>query len=179
MTPAGFATRAVALLVDAAILNAVALALLGGLWLAGSVVGIDIDVRAVVAGLLAGAAWFLLLGVYLVTFWVLTGQTPGMRAMGVRVVDAHGGRLGFPRAIERLGAMVLAALPAGAGFLLILVDDRRRGLHDRLAGTLVLHTAGRRAAHAGTTVEEAPASLPRPGAVATIGRPHRPGAAGR
>jgi uncharacterized RDD family membrane protein YckC len=37
--------------------------------------------------------------------------------------------------------MYAAAIPLGAGFLLILVDDRRRGLHDRIAGTLVIHSA--------------------------------------
>ena len=30
-------------------------------------------------------------------------------------------------------------LTLGVGFLLVLVDDRRRGLHDRMAGTLVIH----------------------------------------
>jgi uncharacterized RDD family membrane protein YckC len=34
--------------------------------------------------------------------------------------------------------LTLAALPLFAGFLLILVDDRRRGLHDRLARTVVV-----------------------------------------
>jgi uncharacterized RDD family membrane protein YckC len=33
---------------------------------------------------------------------------------------------------------VVAAIPLFAGYLLILVDDRRRGLHDRLAGTVVV-----------------------------------------
>ena len=35
--------------------------------------------------------------------------------------------------------MVLAAIPLCAGFLLILVDDRRRGLQDVLARTVVLY----------------------------------------
>jgi hypothetical protein len=32
---------------------------------------------------------------------------------------------------------VIAAIPLFAGYLLILVDDRRRGLNDRIAGTVV------------------------------------------
>ena len=42
------------------------------------------------------------------------------------------------RSLLRFGALVLAALPLFAGFLPILVDDRRRGVHDMLAGTVVV-----------------------------------------
>ena len=34
--------------------------------------------------------------------------------------------------------MVLAAIPLFAGYLLILVNDRRRGLQDLLAGSVVI-----------------------------------------
>ncbi len=52
-----------------------------------------------------------------------------------------GGALRPARALFRLGALVLAALPLFAGFLTILVDDRRRGLQDMLAGTVVVAAA--------------------------------------
>jgi uncharacterized RDD family membrane protein YckC len=42
------------------------------------------------------------------------------------------------RAIRRVGGFVLALLPFGAGFLPVLFDPQRRGLHDRIAGTVVL-----------------------------------------
>jgi len=59
--------------------------------------------------------------------------------MRIRVVLAKdGGRLRPGRALVRLGALVLAALPLFAGFLTILVDDRRRGLQDMIAGTVVV-----------------------------------------
>jgi uncharacterized RDD family membrane protein YckC len=35
--------------------------------------------------------------------------------------------------------LVLSIIPLGAGFVPVLFDDRRRGLHDRLARTLVIH----------------------------------------
>jgi uncharacterized RDD family membrane protein YckC len=38
----------------------------------------------------------------------------------------------------RLGALVLAVIPLFAGLLPILVDPRRRGLQDMLAGTVVV-----------------------------------------
>ena len=41
-------------------------------------------------------------------------------------------------ALLRLAGLTLAAIPLFAGFLPILVDDRRRGVHDMLAGTVVV-----------------------------------------
>ena len=77
---------------------------------------------------------------YFVTFWSATGQTPGDRVMGILVISADGERRLRPRrSVVRLVGMVLAALPCFAGYLLILVDDRRRGLHDRLARTVVVY----------------------------------------
>jgi len=45
------------------------------------------------------------------------------------------------RALVRFGGVVLCAIPLGAGFLPILTNERRRGLHDRLARTVVVHVA--------------------------------------
>ena len=39
----------------------------------------------------------------------------------------------------RLAGMVLAAIPLMAGYALILFDDRRQGLQDKLARTVVLY----------------------------------------
>jgi hypothetical protein len=38
----------------------------------------------------------------------------------------------------RFAGLILAALPLFVGFLTILVDDRRRGVHDMLVGTVVV-----------------------------------------
>jgi uncharacterized RDD family membrane protein YckC len=79
---------------------------------------------------------------YFATFWSTTGQTPGARVMGVRVVCASGTEpVRLRAAVVRLAGMVLAAIPLFAGFLLILVDDRRRGLQDRLARTVVVYAS--------------------------------------
>ena len=34
--------------------------------------------------------------------------------------------------------MILAAIPLLAGYFMVLFDDRRRGLHDRIARTVVI-----------------------------------------
>ena len=165
---AGFATRALALAIDLTILNAATLALGAALAWAGSVVGLDLDAGAAVTAALAGAGWLVLISVYLTTFWWLAGQTPGMRFMGIRVTDVHGSLPSLPRSLRRLVGMYLAAIPLGAGFLLVLVDDRRRGLHDRVARTLVVHSARTRRREAADTrvvpaEPRATAAFPPPG----------------
>jgi uncharacterized RDD family membrane protein YckC len=63
-----------------------------------------------------------------------------MRLMALRVDGAEGGEQPRPRqALRRFVGMVIAAIPLGAGFLTILVDDRRRGLHDMIGGTVVVY----------------------------------------
>lgn len=74
-------------------------------------------------------------------FWSSTGQAPGDRLMHIRVCRMMAGpRLRCGRSC-RLEPWVLAAIPLFAGFLTILVDDRRRGVHDMIAGTVVIGVA--------------------------------------
>ena len=42
------------------------------------------------------------------------------------------------RRAAQIAGPILAALPLFAGFLTILLDDRRRGVHNMLAGTVVV-----------------------------------------
>lgn len=91
-----------------------------------------------VALALSGAAWLWLGAAYMVFFWSLAGQTPGMRFFGLRL-GVEGRGLRPRRSIRRLLGMALAAAPFGLGFLGILFDERRRGWQDRLAGVDVLY----------------------------------------
>ncbi len=87
---------------------------------------------------LGSATWIALGSLYLVAFWSLAGQTPGMRFFGIRLgVESRG--LPPRRSLRRLVGLFLAAIPFGLGFLGILFDQRRRGWQDRLAGVDVLY----------------------------------------
>lgn len=133
---AGLVTRAIALVIDLGIADLLAVITLAVLGVIRSALGFSGSVG--LAGILAGAAgWFVWLGVYFVTFWTVTGQTPGDRLLGIRVVSESGGTVKFRHAVVRFFAMVLCAIPLGAGFIPVLFDDRRRGYHDRAAGTVV------------------------------------------
>ena len=59
--------------------------------------------------------------------------------MGLRVLDPAGGHPGIPRSGVRLVGLVLCIIPLFAGFLPVLFDNRRRGCHDMLAGTVVVY----------------------------------------
>ena len=97
-----------------------------------------------VALALGSAAWITLGAFYLVFFWTLAGQTPGHGLLQIRLEPA-GFRLSFRRSVRRLVGIVLAAIPLGLGFLGILLDERRRGKQDRLAGVDVLYEPDERA----------------------------------
>jgi uncharacterized RDD family membrane protein YckC len=133
---AGLITRSVAFIIDILVIN-LAVALVGAIVnLLASLVGHSggLSTEAAVVG---GVIWWLWVVSYFVVFWTLTGQTPGSRLLGIRVQSTSGGSLHVRQALRRFGGVVLAALPLGAGFLLILVDERRRGLQDRIGATVV------------------------------------------
>ena len=136
----GFATRGAGLVLDAALAQlcylvaaaSIALVLglageLGANWLSAS---------------LAGGGWFLAMAAYFVVFWSTTGQTPGMRALRVRVVAPSGRPPSVLRSFVRFVGLILAIVPLFAGFLPVLVDGRRRALQDFLSGTVVLDEPG-------------------------------------
>jgi uncharacterized RDD family membrane protein YckC len=59
--------------------------------------------------------------------------------MRLRVVGGTGEPPGAGRSLVRFVGLVLAIIPLFAGFLPVLVDDRRRALQDFLAGTVVVY----------------------------------------
>ena len=131
----GLVSRAVGLVVDAALAQLTFLVVAASVGLVLSLA--DWLSPGWVDGAIAGGGWGVVVGVYFVSFWTATGQTPGMRIMRVRVVRADGGQLSVWRALVRLVGLVLAIIPLFAGFLPVLVDRRRRALPDYLAGTVV------------------------------------------
>ena len=133
---AGVATRAVALAIDAALAQ---LIVFGG----GAVVVLVASLANVqfgtVAKVLAGVAWVAIVAGYFVFFWTTAGQTPGMRLLGLRVIAPDGEPPSPRRSFVRVVGLAAAIIPMFAGFLPVLVDDRRRALQDYLARTVVIY----------------------------------------
>ena len=133
----GLITRAVAFVVDAVIINLVAIVVEGAVAIAVSVFHLPKEIKQLLL-ILGGVAYVLWTIAYFVVFWSTTGQTPGSRMMQIRVVHEGGRGVGPRRGVVRVLRMVLAALPLFAGYALIVFDSRRRGLQDRLARTVVV-----------------------------------------
>jgi uncharacterized RDD family membrane protein YckC len=134
----GIVTRAIAFAIDALVIQFVAIAVAGTFALILSVVSPSdrFDSVIVAVGTVAYVLW--LVG-YFVVFWSTTGQTPGNRLLEIRVCRAADGELiGLGAALVRFAGIILAAIPLFAGFIPILLNDRRRGLQDMLAGTVVV-----------------------------------------
>ena len=132
----GLVTRAIAFAIDAAIVNAVAIVVAAIVALTLTIVSKPDELRGVLIAI-GGVAWLLWTVGYFATFWSTTGQTPGNRILRIRVSAADGQALPLRRALVRFVGLTLAAIPLFAGFALILFDDRRRGLHDMLARSVV------------------------------------------
>lgn len=140
----GLATRLLACAIDVLIVQAV-------VWIVGAVAAVaasmvdpsdDLETLLIAAGAVVAALWS---AGYFVFFWSTTGQTPGDRVMEIRVQDAGDGRpLHVGRAALRLLGALLSALLLFLGYLLILVDARRRALHDRLVGSVVVYAPSAR-----------------------------------
>jgi uncharacterized RDD family membrane protein YckC len=157
---AGLITRTLAFAIDVAIVDAAALIAGGVVALGLSVLSLPDEVKTVLLAVGAGLAVAWGIG-YFAWFWSVAGQTPGDRVLGLQVIAADDRRpLTLMRALLRVGALFLSAIPFCAGFLMILFDDRRRALHDRLVGTVVVYriAPGRRVSPASAEV----APRPRP-----------------
>ncbi len=72
--------------------------------------------------------------------WTRSGETVGMLAWKIRVVRKDGSPLKWRDVLVRLVAAALSWLPAGLGYLWMLVDREHLTWHDRLSHTRVIRT---------------------------------------
>ena len=135
----GVATRMLALALDAVIVNVVMITSTAVLGLIASVVGVDLGNLSGAAYAVGGVAWLGLGSLYLLVFWALSGQTPGMRFLDIRIEHEGKRAIGPKRAFRRLVGFWLAALPLCLGFLGVLTRLDRRGFHDRMGRTQVFY----------------------------------------
>jgi uncharacterized RDD family membrane protein YckC len=150
--PAGFVSRLLAFVVDLLIISGIGSVVTISVGLILNFFNLDLVVSAPTGGegmliqipgpaLLGAAGIFnlLLAGGYLLFFWLLAGQTPGKAFLGLRVVTTEGRPLRLGQSVRRLAGYWFSALPLFAGFLWVLIDDERRGWHDKFAGTQVVY----------------------------------------
>jgi len=139
---ASHGARLVAYIVDIVIVSilvtiiAIVLAIPLGIGVASGSAGL-----AGFSGLLLFVAIFGVSIGYFPWFWMRTGQTPGMRLFRLRVVrDRDGGPVSGGQAVLRLIGYWISGAVFYLGYVWILIDSRRRGWHDLIAGTIVVET---------------------------------------
>jgi uncharacterized RDD family membrane protein YckC len=81
---------------------------------------------------------------FFIGFWVWGGQTLGMRAWRLQLVDARGDRVTPRAASHRFVTALLSWLPAGIGFFWALFDRQGLTWHDRLSRTYLVLEPRRR-----------------------------------
>ena len=64
--------------------------------------------------------------------------TPGKLALGLRVTNEAGDRLGFGAATGRFWGQIISQLTLGIGYAMVAFTERRQALHDKMAGALVV-----------------------------------------
>ena len=82
------------------------------------------------------------LPVLILYFWLFTwlkGQTPGKMLVGIKVVNAKGDKPDLiSAALREIVGKLLSSIIFYLGFLWILVDNRKQGLHDKIGSTFVV-----------------------------------------
>jgi hypothetical protein len=69
---------------------------------------------------------------------MMRGQTPGKKLLGIRVIRLDGKPLGWWIAFERFGGYAASFSVGLLGFIQILWDRNRQGLHDKACETVVI-----------------------------------------
>ncbi|BCN93891.1 hypothetical protein THMIRHAM_16760 [Thiomicrorhabdus immobilis] len=65
--------------------------------------------------------------------------TFGKSLLGMKVTDLNGGRISFLRASARYFSKILSALLLFIGFIMVAFTEKKQGLHDMIAATLVVN----------------------------------------
>jgi len=138
----GFWIRVVAAIVDAILVRVVVTPIglvFGGMsWLGGMEGGLPHAGIALIGGgitalLVIAAGWlyeaFLESSSYQATL--------GKMIFGMKVTDLEGNRISFARATGRHFAKIISGMILAIGFIMVGFTERKQGLHDILAGTLV------------------------------------------
>ncbi len=94
--------------------------------------------------IIGGASMFLVL--VFVGYWLyealLTASswqgTIGKRVLRLKVTDEAGNRISLGRSTGRFFAKILSYVTLWIGFIMVAFTDKKRGLHDILAGTVVV-----------------------------------------
>ena len=118
--PAGFWIRFVAALLDGI--------LVGGVTFALFMVG-----APAILGFIIGLGYW----IYFPSSDMMA--TPGKSVLGLKITDNDGNQISAGTAFVRYIGYIISAIVLYIGFIMVGFSDKKRGLHDIIAGTLVVY----------------------------------------
>src|SRR5262249_42310319 len=136
---AGPSSRLAAYVIDAVLVSALySVVTAAVVWILELIVSRSFDASdlGTVASSILLTVWSFL---YFAVPWAVSGRTPGMLVLGLRVVRRDGSPLDPGHAFLRALVFPLSFIPLGLGLIGILVGREHRALHDVLARTTVVY----------------------------------------
>jgi len=83
----------------------------------------------------------IIIGIIIISFWIFwNGQTPGKKILNLKIVNEYYFDIDLKTAIIRYIGYYLNILTLFIGFAIIAFREDKKGLHDILAKTYVIHT---------------------------------------
>ena len=128
---------------------------LAGLYF-GSTMLLGSDIQMIISLVFAGIMLLFTLLQLILLFG--TGQTIGKKLMGIKIIRVDYEKAGFGTLFMReIVGRLVCSLTLNIGYLMILFNPERRGLHDKIAGTIVVKKL-----HAHAMAAAVPEPVPEP-----------------
>lgn len=152
MNYAGFWKRFAAFLIDSLLIGAVVgiIMMVFGVGIWSSMSGTDMQqmdqegANAMAAGMIGGLMTMILVAaaaqwLYFALMESSSKQaTLGKMALGIIVTDMNGNKISFGRATGRYFGKILSGVILYIGYLMVAFTEKKQGLHDMIAGCLVV-----------------------------------------
>jgi uncharacterized RDD family membrane protein YckC len=87
---------------------------------------------------------------YWLGFWVWRGQTPGKMAVGIKIIRTDSSLVKWQCALRRFLGYIVSLFTLFIGFIWVAFDERKQGMHDKIADTYVVKLPVRQVAFTGS-----------------------------
>ena len=117
---------------------------LAGLLIDAVILGIANQIVGLIVGQSVGIVVGLALSIGYHVYFISSpsGQTPGMRALGIRAINqVTGGQIDPGKAVVRWVMSIVSGFVCLVGYLWMLWDPEKQTWHDKVAGTYVVPTS--------------------------------------
>ena len=140
---AGFLKRVAAYIIDVLVLvipNFIIGFIVGFILAVNAKTEIELEIALAGADALINIISFLIGWIYFAAMESSSKQaTLGKLALGIKVTDYDGNKISFGKATGRFFGKILSGIIFCIGFIMVAFTNKKQGLHDLMAGTLVVN----------------------------------------